>query len=92
MAITFEREKLKLEDNLTGDFVEITPSDSANTTVKGHYPRAFYVGTGGNISFVNTNLTAVLWRNVPAGTMIKGVCYVAVRSTDTTAQNIIAIG
>lgn len=82
----------KLDQFLTGSFVSVTPSDTVPVTVNGHYPRAMYVGSGGNISLVNDAGNAVLWENVPTGTFIKGVCYTYVMATSTTASSIIAIG
>ena len=89
---TVDRTKLKLDEFITGSFVEVTPSDSVEITVQGHYPRAIYVGVGGDINLVNSEGTAVLWQNVPTGTFIKGVAFAYVMNTSTTATGIIAIG
>jgi hypothetical protein len=65
----------------------VTPSDSADLT--GAPCRALYVGTGGNISLIVGGNT-LTFTAVPSGSILP-VRASRVRSTSTTASNIIAL-
>lgn len=65
----------------------VTPSDTVNFT---KIPRAFYVGTTGDVVLVNTDGTTVTWTAVPAG-MIIPCTAIRVNSTSTTASTIVGI-
>ena len=66
----------------------VTPADDADLT-NGEC-RALYVGTGGNLSLDVGNSTAVVFVGVTAGTVLP-IRVKRVRSTSTTASNIVAL-
>lgn len=70
------------------DAVAVTPNDSADLT-NGEC-RALYVGMGGNVSLDVGNSTAVVFSNVPSGGILP-IRAKRVRSTSTTATNIVAL-
>ena len=79
-------------ENVTENFVEVTPSDTVPVLLNGKYPRGFYVGSGGDLELVNGDGVSVIWQNVPTGTIVKGVSFAYVMAASTTASGIIAIG
>ena len=68
--------------------LKVTPSDS---TVLPEDVRCLYVGTGGNVAVVDALDNDVTFFSVPSG-MLLPVQVVKVKSTGTTASNIIAMG
>lgn len=74
--------------------VQVTPNDS---TVFDRVTRAIYVGTTGDVTVkmltgpkANTANNEIKFVNVPAGTELK-IRVSAVKSTGTTANNIVAL-
>lgn len=71
----------------------VTPNDAGDLTIAGiGAPRAFYVGTTGNIKITaagDEHADAVLFSNVPVGWF--PVAARRVWSTTTTASNIVAL-
>jgi len=68
------------------DAVAVTPSDTGNL---GNV-RSLYVGGAGDVSVVTAGGTTTVFSGVPAGGYV--LCEVTrVRSTDTTATNIVAL-
>jgi hypothetical protein len=68
------------------DGVAVTPSDSTVLTTT----RALWVGGAGNLSVVMKNGTTLTLNSVPAGSMLS-LRVTKVRSTSTTATNIVAL-
>lgn len=72
----------------------VTPSDSAVLSyTEGSVvfrPKAFFVGGAGDIALVNSAGTAVVFQNVAAGSLLP-ISSEKVRSTSTTATNIVAL-
>jgi hypothetical protein len=66
----------------------VTPSDS---TVLPEDVRCLYVGTGGDVAVVDAFGNDVTFSSVPSG-MLLPVQVVKVKSTGTTASNIVAMG
>lgn len=66
-------------------FSAVTPSDSTEVNARG-----LYIGTGGDVAIVNTQGTAVTFKNVPTGTILPVFAY-KVNATNTTASNIVAL-
>jgi hypothetical protein len=73
--------------------VVVTPNNTALLSPGAQYPDAgsaiLYIGTSGNLSVVTEGGQTVLFRNVPVGFF--PVSVKIVRSTDTTATNILAL-
>lgn len=67
------------------NFSAVTPSDSTEVNARG-----LYVGTGGDVALVNTQGTAVTFKNVPTGTILPVFAW-KVNSTNTTASNLVAL-
>jgi hypothetical protein len=67
----------------TGD---ITPSDS-NLYGDGIYARWLYVGVSGNLTYVKWDGTTQLLSNLPVGWHC--ICSIGVKSTGTTATNLV---
>ena len=67
--------------------VAITPADGANLAVTP--TRAIYVGTTGNLNVDMADGSTVLFSSVPVGMF--PIQVVRVRSTSTTASNLVAI-
>lgn len=65
----------------------VTPSDSTDLT---RTTRALYIGTGGNVNIDTMDGSTVLFSNVPDGSILP-VRVKRVRSTSTTASNIVAL-
>lgn len=69
----------------------VTPHDTdLLAQVNSKYPRAFYVGTGGNVELEAEDGTVAVWANVPDG----GYVYAGakrVKAANTTASNILAL-
>ena len=66
----------------------VTPSDSAQIT-KAH--RAVYVGGAGNLTVTLADGDDVTFVGVAAGTVLPVICSI-IKSTGTTATNIVVIG
>ena len=73
-------------------FAAVTPSDTALLTYNGQPARcrAIYIGGSGNLVIENDLGTAVTFTNVVAGTILQ-VSTARIRSTSTTATNIVAL-
>lgn len=69
-------------------FRAVTPSDTAD--IKGGSARALYVGGAGDVVALNENGVAVLFKAVPAGSILP-ISTKRVNSTDTTATYICAL-
>jgi hypothetical protein len=73
--------------------VVVTPNNTALLSPGAQYPDAgsaiLYIGTSGNLSVITEGGQTVLFRNVPVGFF--PVSVKTVRSTDTTATNILAL-
>lgn len=69
-------------------FRAVTPSNTVN--IKGGPCRALYIGVEGDLAVVNENGVAVLFKAVPAGTILPIVTK-RVNSTNTTATDIVAL-
>lgn len=69
----------------------VTPDDGTDLTVK---PRALWIGTGGNLYVEMRDASeaaqTIAFLNVPSGTLLP-IRPHKVRSTNTTASNIVAI-
>lgn len=92
MAITYDPKKLVIDNNITPDFETLTPSDSDSLTMSsGRYPKAIYVGVGGDLSLVNRNGDTVVFKNVPDGSRLSGICPIGCL-TATTATDLVKIG
>jgi len=73
------------------NFEAITPSDTTDLTKDGIPPRAIYVGVGGDVSVQDTqDGTAVVFVGVPTGTILP-IRPKHVRSTGTTATDMVAL-
>lgn len=70
----------------------VTPSDTVDvaTAVGSLWPRALYVGTGGNIAIVTVDGTAVTYKNAASGSVI-AVQFRRVNATNTTATDLVAL-
>lgn len=66
----------------------VTPNDSNDMQ---QMSRALYVGTGGDVSVVTKGGYAVTFKNVLSGHILPVQCW-RVCATDTTAQDIVALG
>ena len=73
--------------------VVVTPNNTALLSPGAQYPDSgsaiLYIGTSGNLSVITEGGQTVLFRNVPVGFF--PVSVKTVRSTDTTATNILAL-
>lgn len=67
--------------------IAVTPSDSTNLTQQA---RALFIGTGGNVVLDTPTETTVTFKNVMSGQILP-VAAVRVRSTNTTATDIVAL-
>jgi len=74
-------------DSPASNAAAVTPSDSTDLGV---FSRALYVGGAGNISAIMLGGQTVTFSGVPAGSLLP-LRVKRVRSTDTTATNIVAI-
>lgn len=75
-------------DSPATNAVAVTPHDSNQLT---YYSRALYVGVGGNVVVILKDDSAeVTFANVASGQVLP-VCAKIVKSTNTTATNIIAL-
>jgi hypothetical protein len=70
-------------DQIPGDAVAVTPSDSTAVDFYG-----LYVGTGGDVAVKANGGTAVTFKNVPSGSII-ALRVLTVMSTNTTATDIV---
>lgn len=86
MADPFALEMTGLSDPASHHYA-VTPSDGSDLSPR---PRAVYVGGAGDVSMTDAGGAAVTWAGVPAGTTIPFRA-VRIRSTGTTATNIVAI-
>lgn len=68
--------------------VAIVPADGADLTISPS--RALFVGTAGNVNVDTAQGDTVLFKNVPAGSILP-VSVRRVRSTNTTAADIVAL-
>ncbi len=66
----------------------ITPADAPLAFVT----NAVWVGGTGNLSVVMVGGETVTFNSVPAGYLFRGLRAVQIRSTGTTATNIVALG
>lgn len=66
--------------------VAVTPADATELPVTA----ALYVGTGGNLSLMGADGDIYILRAVPTGALLP-LAVRRVRSTDTTASNIVAL-
>lgn len=71
------------------DAYAITPHNT-NDLDAGRLPRAIFVGVGGDISVDFGTATAVIFKNIPAGTVLP-IRPSRVRSTGTTATDLVAL-
>jgi hypothetical protein len=69
-------------------FRAVTPSDTA--PIKGGMARALFIGVTGNVSVVNENGVAVVFKGVVAGSILPIVTN-RVNATGTTATDIVAL-
>lgn len=69
-------------------FRAVTPSDTY--PIKGGIARALYVGVTGDVSAINENGVAVVFKNVLAGNILP-IVTPQVTSAGTTATNIVAL-
>lgn len=69
-------------------FRAVTPSDTVN--IQGGPARRLYIGGAGDVTAINENGTAVLFKAVPVGTQLN-ISAVRVNSTGTTATYIVAL-
>lgn len=75
------------------NFAAVTPSDTDNfvtTSTKAALTKGLYVGTGGDVTAVMENGTAVLFANVPSGTILPIRC-IRVNDTGTDAEDIVRL-
>lgn len=73
----------------TGKVRSVTPNDSTDLSLGAC--RALWVGGAGNVAIIaEEDDTVVVWSGVPAGTILP-VRAKRVRSTSTTATNILAL-
>lgn len=69
-------------------YTAITPADA---TPIGPFA-ALYVGTAGDVALVSVNATtAVVFKNLPAGTVLPAQ-FQGVNATNTTAANLVGLG
>jgi hypothetical protein len=68
------------------DAAVVTPSDTADQGLV----RGLFIGGGGNVSLVTAIGNTVVFTGVVAGSILPVRC-TKVRSTDTTATNIVAL-
>ena len=68
------------------ELAAITPSD---TTTYAQPIRQLYVGTGGDVTVVDQKDNVVLFAGVPDGFYITPIYIKQVKSTGTTAQNLV---
>ena len=69
------------------EFEAVTPSDTADLTVS---VRALYIGTTGDLAIYNGQGTAVVFKNLPAGSFVP-LNTTRVMATNTTASDIISL-
>ena len=74
-------------DRVGQDALSITPSDTVDTTV---LCRALYVGGVGDVSLVTLSGNTVVFKAVPAGTVLP-VGFRRINFTDTTATLLVGI-
>jgi len=71
--------------------VVVTPSDSTNITgSNANTPATLFVGVGGNIEVITLGGSTLLLKNIPSGSFMP-IQVTRVRSTNTTATDIVAI-
>lgn len=68
----------------------VTPSDTAFILTNGKLCKGFYVGTAGNVAVERADGTAVVFANVPAGSVLP-VMTRRIKATGTTASDIVAL-
>lgn len=80
------------ETRPSGDFFAVTPEDDAKLKYSGVEveTRGVYIGGGGNVLVKNANGDTVAFNSVQAGSIIP-VKTTEVRSTNTTATNMVAL-
>lgn len=64
-----------------GEMIDATAADADITKIRGKYPRAVFVGTGGTVKIMDAAGNISTWV-VPSGTLIPGTIR-QVRSTGT---------
>lgn len=69
------------------DAATVTPNDSTDLTLTA---RALYIGTGGNVNLDTISGTTIVFSNLQTGSILP-LQVKRVRSTSTTASNIIAL-
>lgn len=70
-------------------FKAVTPSNTVDI-VSGQVARSLYIGTGGDVTVVGSDGTAVLFKSMPTGSYLLGFVK-RVNATATTATNIVAL-
>lgn len=71
--------------------VAVTPSNSTDIAqVYNQYPRALFVGTGGDVAVVTPDAAVATLKNVASGTVLP-IQTRRVNSTNTTAADIVAL-
>ena len=92
MAITYDSKKLVIDNNVTPDFETLVTSDTDPLLMSsGRYPKAIFVGVGGDLSLVNRNGDTVVFKNVPDGSFLRGICPIGCL-TATTATDLVKVG
>lgn len=86
MADNFSNHRAEL-DSPAGDAAAVTPNDSTELT---NTARALYIGGAGDVSVITLGGTTLTFAGATAGSIIP-VRVTHVRSTDTTATNIVAL-
>ena len=91
MAVTVDLTKMPNHDQLSGNFVAVTPTDDTAVTVAGKYPRKIFVGTGGDLVLYNSLGNPIIFKNVP-NAWSETLIFTGVADTNNDASDIIAIG
>ena len=69
----------------------ISPDDTANILLhRDAKPIALYVGTGGDVEAVNWSNQAIVFKNVPSGTILP-ITYQRINAARTTATDLLAL-
>lgn len=71
----------------------VTPNDLVPVFLQAgeaKHAAALYIGTAGDLAVTGTDGVTVVFKNVPAGTLLQ-IHAVTVNSTNTTASNIVAL-
>lgn len=69
------------------NFLAVTPSDTVNLPAKA---RALYIGGGGDVTAINGDGNAILFKNVQTGTILP-IFTTRVNASATTATFIVAL-